>query len=186
MNAYDRQLPCGIELETLLEQIADDERASNPAHQDNCPYCQAALRRLRQDWVHVQSLAREPVPIPEGLTAKIMARVRALAGHLADSVLLGHPRGETRISHTVVSEVIQRLAASAPDVAFASVKLVPQDPPQPRRLSVTIRLIVTFGPAIDRIAEAVRKILNRRVPTLTGAELDRIDITINDITEPAD
>ncbi|MBV9047797.1 MAG: hypothetical protein JOZ98_00530 [Solirubrobacterales bacterium] len=186
MNAYDKQLPCGTELATLLEQVADDQRAPNPAHQDNCPYCQTALRRLRQDWVHVQSLAQEPVPIPEGLTAKIMARVHTLAGHLADSILLGHPRGETRIGHTVVSRVIQRLAATTPDVAFASVKLGPQDPQQPRRLSVTIRLIVTFGPAIERIADAVRNILNRRVPTLTGAELDRIDITINDITEPPD
>ena len=184
MKAYDKHLPCGIALETLLEQVADDQRAPNPTHQDSCPYCQAALRRLRQDWVDIQSLAQEPVPIPEGLTAKIMTRVQTLAAHLADSILLGNPRGETRISHTVVSRVIQRLAATSPDVVFASVKLVPQDPHQPRRLRVTIRLIVTFGPAIERIAAAVRDILNRRVPTLTGAELDLIDITINDITEP--
>jgi len=184
MIAPDHRLPCGVEFEALLDQVADDEPAPNTAHQDNCPYCQAALRRLRQDWTHVHSLAQEPVPIPEGLTAKIMARVRTLAGHLADSILLGYPRGETRISHVALSRTIQRLAAIVPNVAFASVKLLPHDPPQPRRLNVTIRLIVTFGPPIERIADAVREMLNRRVTSLTGARLDRIDITINDITEP--
>lgn len=184
MTINDERLPCGVSLQALLIQVGDGEPAQDQVHQSNCPYCQAALRRLQQDWGEVQALTRQPVAVPPGLTATIMARVRTLAGYVADSILLGHPNGETRISHTVVAKVIQRLAAAVPGVAFASVKLTPRQPPHPRKIDVTLRLIITFGPAIERTTSAVRAIVNRRTTTLTGAQLQRIDITISDITPP--
>jgi len=186
MTAEHEQLPCGVELEPLVIQVADDQPPVDLAHQNSCPYCQSALRSLRQGWADVQALTREPVPIPPRLTAQIMARVRTLARDVADSILLGHPRGETRISHTVVGQVIQRVASSVPGVVFASAKPIPHDPPEPGRLSVTIRLVVAFGPAIDTLTHAVRHVIDRRIPRLTGAELSRIDITIEDITELPD
>ena len=115
-----------------------------------------------------------------------MARVRTLARYVVDSILLGHPRGETRISHTVLGQVIQRIACSVPGVVFASAKPIPHDPPEPARLSVAIRLVVAFGPAIDALTHTVRHVIDQRLPTLTGAELSRIDITIEDIAELAD
>ncbi len=184
MTRDDERLPCGVELEQLVIQVADGQPPVDAAHQNGCPYCQAALRSLRRGWDDVQALAHEPVLIPAGLTAQIMARVRTLARHLAGSILLGHPRGETRISHTVVARSIQRVAAAVPGVVFASAKPIPHDPPEPGRLSATIRLVVVFGPAIDALTRTVREALDRRIPTLTGAELSRIDISIEDIAEP--
>ena len=186
MTAEPEQLPCGVELEALVIQVTDSQSPVDPAHQNNCPYCQSALRGLRQGWGTVQALTREPVPIPPRLTAQILARVRALARHVTDSILLGHPRGETRISHTVLGQVIQRIARSVPGVVFASAKPIPHDPPEPAHLSVAIRLVVAFGPAIETLTHTVRHVIDRRVPTLTGAELSRIDVTIEDIAELPD
>ena len=187
MTTEPEQLPCGVELEALVIQVTDDDQQPiDLAHQTSCPYCQTALRSLRQGWADVQTLTREPVPIPPRLSAQIMARVRTLARHVTGSILLGHPRGETRISHTVISQVIQRVASAVPGVVFASAKPIPHDPPEPGRLSVTIRLVVAFGPAIDTLTHAVRQAIDRRIPRLTGAELSRIDITIDDIAELPD
>jgi uncharacterized alkaline shock family protein YloU len=186
MTAQPEQLPCGAELEALVIQVTDDQQPTDPAHQNSCPYCHTALRSLRQGWADVQALTREPVPIPPRLTAQIMARVRTLARHVTDSILLGHPRGETRISHTVLGQVIQRIATSVPGVVFASAKPIPHDPPEPGRLSVNIRLVIALDPAIDTLTHTVRHLINRRIPALTGAQLSRIDITIEDIAEPAD
>jgi hypothetical protein len=131
MTAQPEQLPCGAELQALVIQVTDDQQPIDPAHQNSCPYCQTALRSLRQGWGDVQALTREPVPIPPRLTAQIMARVRTLARHVTDSILLGHRRGETRISHTVIGQVIQRIASAVPGVVFASAKPIPHDPPNP-------------------------------------------------------
>lgn len=186
MNTYDERLPCGVELEVLLEQVADDQPARDPLHQDRCPYCQATLRRLHQDWADVETLTQQPVPIPSGLTAKIMDRVRQLAAHAASSILLGQLGGETRISHDAIAKVIARLTATIPGVVFASAKPVPEDPPHPVRLGVALRLVVAFGPRITKIAGATRELIDRRVHGLTGADLTHIDITVSDITDLPD
>ena len=184
MIAPDERLPCGVALETLLIQIADHSPVGDPAHQASCPYCQAALRRLRQGWEDLQAVARQPVAIPDGLTAKIMAQVRALAGYVADSVLLGRRRGETRVSHAVIAALVQRLALRVPGVVFASARLRSPEPTQPRRVTLVLKVVVAFGPAIERIVDSLRETLRRRIPALTGAELERIDITISDIAQP--
>jgi hypothetical protein len=186
MTPEPRRLPCGADLEQLVAQIADTEPPANPAHQARCPYCQATLRRLRDTWEDIHTLATQPVPIPPTLTAQIMARARVLAHHASDSILLGHPRGETRISHALVGRVIQRVALGVPGVIFASARPVPHQPPDPRRLSVTIRLVIAYGPAIETVVQAVRAVIDRRVPALTAAQLTHIDITIEDIATPTD
>lgn len=179
-------LPCGVELEPLLAQVADTQEPADLAHQTTCPYCQATLRTLRQGWQDVQALTREPVPIPSGLTAQIMVRVRTLTRRVSDSIVLGDPRGETRVRHALVARATQRVASTVPGVVFASARPVPHEPPEPGRLTVALRLVVTFGPAVEAIAQAVRQVVDRRIPTLTGAELGRIDITVEDIAELRD
>lgn len=182
MTSTPNPLPCGIRLEDLLEQVADAAAPTNPEHQSSCPYCQTALRRLRAGWADVTELANEPVSVPRGLTAQIMTRVRALAVRATDYLLLGHPRGDTLISHTVVAQIVQRLAHTVPDVTFASARVEPHTPPQPNRRDMSIHLIVTLGPSLHRLANSVRKTVRQHTQRLTGAHVDRIDITIDDIT----
>lgn len=174
-------LPCGIRLEDLLEQVADASPPADPQHQSSCPYCQTALRRLRRGWADVADLANQPVSVPSVLTAQIMTRVRALVTQAADFILLGHPRGETRVSHAVVGRIVQRLARAVPGVTFASARVVPRSPPQPDRLDLSIRLVVTLGPGLHRLADSVRDTVRHHALRLTGARIDRVDITIEDI-----
>jgi hypothetical protein len=175
------RLPCGVRLEELLAQVADDAPPLDEAHQSGCPYCQTALRRLHRGWSDVMELAREPVNVPSRLTAQIMERVKVLVAQTADFILLGHARGETRVSHAVVVRTAQRLARTVPGVVFASARVEPHDPPLPDRVDLSIRLVVSFGPALHRVADAVRTVVRRQMLRLTGAQLDRIDIRIEDI-----
>ena len=72
-------LPCGAEVDLLLEQAADGRAASLEAHQRECVHCQAALRELAALWDPVTELAAAPVPAPPGLTASVMSQIRVLA-----------------------------------------------------------------------------------------------------------
>jgi len=175
-------LPCGTRLEGLLEQVADGAAPTNPEHQSSCPYCQTALRRLHAGWADLTELANEPVSVPRGLTAQIMTRIRALAVRATDYLLLGHSRGDTLISHTVVAQIVQRLARTVPEVIFASARVESNTPPQPNRRDMSIHLIVTLGPSLDRLADSVRETVRQHILRLTGAHVNRIDITIDDIT----
>jgi hypothetical protein len=177
------QLPCGTQLEQLIVQIADREPPIDPRHQADCPYCQATLRRLRTGWADLRRLNAEPVPIPADLTVRIMARARALARQTAGALVLGTPRGETRIAHTVVTRSIQRIALAVPGVVFASVRAIAPDPPDPARLSVSIRLVIAFGPSVGATTHALRTLIDRRIPRLTGGRIARIDILVDDIAD---
>lgn len=182
LDERDR-LPCGVELEQLVVQITDGAPPVDPGHQAGCPYCQSSLRRLRASWAELRTIASEPVPIPGELTARIMARVRALAHDAGGALLLTSPRGETRIAHSVVARVIQRLALAVPGVVFASVRTGASGSAEPARLNVVIRLVITFGPAIDTVAQTIRTRIDRHVPRLTGGEISRVDITVEDVAD---
>ena len=181
MTELTRILPCGVRLEDLLLQVADAAPPADEAHQATCPYCQTALRRLRRDWADVTELANQPVSVPRGLTQQIMAHVRSLAAQASDYILLGHPQGESRISHIVIGRVAQRLVSTVPGIVFASVRAEPHTPPQADRVALSIQLVVRFGPALHPLAESVRHRVQRHTPRLTGARIERIDITINDM-----
>lgn len=177
------RLPCGVELDTLVEQITEGTSPRDPDHQAHCPYCQTALRGFRQGWNDVQTLAGVPVPIPPGLTMRIMTRVRALARRAAQNIILTSGRGHTQISHQVIAQIARRIALAIPGTVFASAHPKPGETADPIRVKLTLRLITTYGPALHPHAAAVRATLNRRLPNLTGAEIDTIDINFIDIAE---
>lgn len=181
MTPPPESLPCGVRLEELLAQVADNALPADPKHQAACPYCQTALRRLRHAWADVSDLAQEPVSVPAGLTAQIMARVKVLAAQTADFILLGHPRGETRVSNWVISRIAQRIARTVPGVVFASARIAGDSPREPDRLYISIQLVVILGPALHRLADAVRHTVQRHTLRLTGARIERIDITIDEM-----
>ncbi len=180
---HDR-LPCGIELDSLVDQITEQTAPRDPAHQASCPYCQTALRGFRQGWSDVQTLAGAPVPIPPGLTTRIMTRVRALARRAAQNIILAGAHGHTQISHQVIAQIARRVTLAIPGVLFASAQPEPGKPVDPLRVKLTLRLITTYGPALHPLADAVRATLNRRLPNLTGATIENIDITFTDIDQP--
>lgn len=180
---HDR-LPCGVELDSLVDQITEQTDPRDPAHQARCPYCQTALRSFRQGWSDVQTLAGAPVLIPPGLTTRIMTRVRALARRAVQNIILTSARGHTQISHQVIAQTARRVALAIPGVLFASAQSEPSKPADPIRVQLTLRLITTYGPSLHPLAKVIRAALEKRLPRLTGATFDNIDITFTDIAEP--
>lgn len=183
LNPNHNQLPCGISLDTLLGQIADERLALDPAHQAHCSYCQTALHALHKSWSDIQTLARAPVPFPPGLTTQIMGRVRELARCAARNIILATPRGHTQISHHVIAQIARRAALAVPGVLFASAQPEPEQT-GPAHIKLAVRLITTYGPALHATAARVQATLSEHVNALTGADIATLDITFADIATP--
>lgn len=184
LDPNHNQLPCGVSLETLIAQVTDQLPAPDPAHHAHCTYCQTAQSAFHHSWSDMQTLAHAPVPIPSGLTTRIMTRIRELAARAAHSIILATPRGHTQISHHVIAQIGRRVAQATPGVLIASAQPEPDQPGDPTRINLAVRLITTYGPALPTIADAVRSAVYRRVTTLTAAKVKRIDIAFTDIADP--
>ena len=137
--------------------------------------------------------APREAPRPEGTHARRRAHIRA-AGLRGELYAAARSRASTLINDSKAGNVSDDLnagdagsnAASVPGVIFASAMVLAQPTSQPRRVGTTIRLVVTFGPTLYSIADDIRVVLHRYVPTLTGTELVRIDITVVDISQVSD
>ena len=173
-------LACGTPLEALIDQVAEDHTPPD-AHQASCAYCQAALVALGEAWGEVQAFARQPVPVPAGLTERTMRRIRALIARIGDSVVLIGARGETRVSERVVGRVARAAALSVPGVVLPSALRIVVDSRDRSRVRLGLRLVIAFGPSIDALANAVRAQVSARVSAQTGARVAGVDIAVEDI-----
>ncbi len=180
----ENRLPCGVELDSILVQVTEGAGPHDPAHQAGCPYCQTALSGFHQGWSDLQTLAHQPLPIPSALAARIMTRVRTLARRSFENVVLAGSAGHTQIAHAVVAQVARRAALAIPGVVFASVQPARPDSADPSRVSLTIRVVATYGPRLGPLVAAVRARLPRRVLHVTGASVDAIDIIVIDLVPP--
>src|SRR4051812_30447532 len=73
------RLPCGALTADLLDQVASQQAEPQRGHQQSCPHCRAALLELDRLGAPVRQLAAERVPVPAGLTRKVMYQVSRLA-----------------------------------------------------------------------------------------------------------
>ncbi len=176
-------LACGTPLEALIDQVAEDRGPSDAAHQAACAHCQAALVALGEAWEELQAFARQPVPVPAGLTNRIMSRIRTLIARIGDAVVLIGPRGETRVSERAVGRVARGAALSVPGVAWPSALWIVVDPRDRGRVRLGLRLVIAFGPSIDTLAKMVRERVSARVRAQTGARVAGIDIAVEDIVQ---
>jgi uncharacterized alkaline shock family protein YloU len=174
-------LACGRSLETLIERVIEDHPTADADHQASCPYCQIALRALAEAWGEVEAFARQPVPVPVGLTERIMSRVRALVARMPDAVILIGARGQTRVSERVIGRVARAAALTVPGVVLPSARRVGVDSRDPRRVRLDMRLVIAFGPSIDALAQAVRARVSACVNAQTGARVDAIDLVVDDV-----
>ncbi len=71
-------LPCGADVDLLLEQAAQGHGAERDAHQRGCVHCQASLGEFTTVWSPVAELAAAPVTAPPGLVTAVMTQVREL------------------------------------------------------------------------------------------------------------
>jgi uncharacterized alkaline shock family protein YloU len=111
-------LPCGAQVDLLLEQVAGGRAAGLDAHQRECVHCQAGLRELAALWGPVTELAAAPVPAPAGLTASVMSQIRVLV-HDVWYTLQTTNLGTIRIAARLVAALARDTARMIPGVRVA-------------------------------------------------------------------
>jgi uncharacterized alkaline shock family protein YloU len=174
-------LACGTPLEVLIDQVAEGQTPLDGAHQAACVYCQAALVALGDAWGDLQAFAREPVPVPVGLSERIMSRIEALIARIGDAVVLIDERGETRVSERVIARVARAAALTVPGVVLPSAMWIVVDSRDRGRVRLGLRLVIAFGPSIEALADAVRERVGAVVSAQTGARVAGVDIAVQDI-----
>lgn len=181
LDGSELALACGVSLDALVDQVTEPERPGDLSHQAGCPDCQAALATLREAWGELRGFAAQPVTVPPGLGARVMARIRALVALWGAAAVLSGPGGETRIDQSVLAQVARRAALAVPGVVLASALGVAVDPADRRRVSLSLRLAITFGPAIDALSAAVREQVSRHLNTQAGVKVIDVDIAVEDV-----
>lgn len=111
-------LPCGADIDVLLEQAAQGRGADLDEHQQRCVHCQAALGEFTALWGPVAELAATPVPVPPGLAASVMNQVRGLV-HDFWYTLETTEIGTVRIAARIVAALARDSARMIPGVRVA-------------------------------------------------------------------
>ena len=109
------QLPCGVQLDDLVEQVDQGRGEQLTEHEQHCTHCRAAIAEISRLWGSVTALAAEQVEPPADLVDKVMGLVRELALEIWHVVLPGE-RGSTRIAARVLATVARRAARRVPGV----------------------------------------------------------------------
>ncbi len=195
MSRRSDRLPCGTQFGLLVDQVAENLRAADPAHQGRCEHCQAALAELEPLWAQVRELAREEVSVPATLVQTVMRAVRQqrrdeqagvplddVVPRLVNHALLLDERGTTKIADSVIARIVGREALVTPGVrgldrAGVTVELEGQ------RVSAQLRLVVDFGYVIPDVVAAVRERVVDAIRSMMGLETAAIDITVAKVAE---
>ena len=111
-------LPCGAEVDSLLEQVADGHAGDLDAHQLDCVHCRAAIAEFAELWAPVAEKAVTPVPAPPGLAAAVMRQIRALVSDVWYT-LQATDLGTIRIAARIVATVARDSARMVPGVRVA-------------------------------------------------------------------
>ena len=111
-------LPCGAEVDLLLEQVADGRGTGLDDHQRQCVHCQAAIAEFTTLWEPVTELAASSVSAPPGLAAAVMSQIRVLVRDVWYT-LQTTDLGTIRIAARIVAAIARDTARRVPGVRVA-------------------------------------------------------------------
>jgi uncharacterized alkaline shock family protein YloU len=199
------RLPCGKPVDDLLTQVVDRTPPPDPAHQQSCPHCRAALLELEDLWAPVRDLAAEDVRAPAGLLQAVMAQIRDLS-HNSWSAVLDDPGGRTRIAARVVGAVARLAAESVPHVTLAlgggRVATPTDTAADPAKIAgpraepatdigvagthvvVDVQIAVDYGAPMQQVAAVVRDRIARHIAAQTGLVTTEVNVTVVDVRPP--
>ncbi len=194
-------LPCGTDVDLLLEQVADGRGTDRDIHQQQCVHCQAALSELTVLWAPVAELAAAPVPAPPGLTAAVMSRIRSLVHDIWYTLELTES-GTIRIAARIVAALARDCARMIPGVrvvlgrssqgeiaALAEKATLGHRHPHAavgvlgRTAVVDLAVAVTYN---DPAREVARDIQRQVITTLrdqVGLQSVQVNVTVDDILD---
>jgi uncharacterized alkaline shock family protein YloU len=192
-------LPCGADVDPVLEQVADGHAADRDAHQRDCVHCQAAIAEFAALWDPVAEAAASPVPAPPGLTAAVMSQIRVLVRDVWYTLQTTN-LGVIRIAAWIVAVLARDTARMVPSVRVALGRSTHSKIPMltehatvghhhPRAAVgvlgrtgvVDLAVAVTYG---EPLPEVARDIQHRVIATLRdqiGLQTVVVNVTIDDI-----
>jgi uncharacterized alkaline shock family protein YloU len=199
LDSASVQLPCGADVDELLEQVADGHAQRLSPHQRDCPHCLAAIAEFQVLWAPVQDYARQPVGVPRRLRAAVLEQVDRLA-HDGWHTLHVTERGTIRVAARVVAAAAREAASQVPGVrAVLGRSTEPQIAqsvatataghlhPQAavgvlgRTAVVELALAVSYGQSIHHVAFEVRRRVIAELNASIGLQSVTVNVVIDDV-----
>ena len=192
-------LPCGADVDALLEQVADGHAADLDTHQRDCVHCQAALAEFVALWTPVADTAARPVPVPPGLTAAVMSQIRILVRDVWYT-LQTTDLGVIRVAARIVAALARDSARTVPGVRVALgrsthsklAELAEQGSLRHRHphaavgvlgrtAVVDLAVAVTYGDPVHDVARDIQRHVIATLRETTGLQTVTVNVTVDDI-----
>lgn len=193
LSDTNTHLACGTDVDELLEQAADGDAGQFTGHQQDCLYCQAALREFGRVWAPVRTLAAEQVTVPAAVKLAVAGQIRRLVADVWYTLQLSEG-GAVRVAARVVARIAREAAQGVTGVRVAfgrstqgrAATLVERATLRHRHPNaavgvlgrtamVDLAIAVEYGDPIDVVAREVQR---RAVAELRG-KVGLQDITVN-------
>ena len=111
-------LPCGAEVDLLLEQVADGHAADRDATSRDACTARPRSAEFAALWAPVTELAASSVPAPPGLAAAVMSQIRVLVRDVWYTLQTTN-LGAIRIAARIVAALARDSARAVPGVRVA-------------------------------------------------------------------
>jgi uncharacterized alkaline shock family protein YloU len=192
-------LPCGAEIDPLLEQVADGRAAELDAHQRECLHCQAAIAEFTALWAPVTETAATFVPVPPGLTAAVMSQIRVMTRDIWYT-LQTTELGAIRIAARIVAALARDSARLVPGVrvalgrssygkmaALAAEATFKHRHPHAavgvlgRTAIVDLAVAVSYGDSAHEVARDIQRHVIRTLREDVGLKTVIVNVTVDDV-----
>jgi len=192
-------LPCGADVDPLLEQVADGHAADRDAHQRDCVHCQAAIAEFAALWAPVTEAAASPVLAPPGLTAAVMSQIRVLVRDVWYT-LQSTDLGFIRIAARIVAALARDSARMVPGVHVAfgrsthgKIAALTEQATfahhHPRAAVgvlghtavVDLAVAVTYGDPVHEVARDIQQRVGATLRHQIGLQTVAVNVTVDDI-----
>jgi uncharacterized alkaline shock family protein YloU len=197
-------LPCGANVDLLLEQVADSRTADLDTHQQACVHCQAAITEFTTIWSPVTELAASPVSAPPGLTAAVMSQIRVLVRDVWYT-LQTTDLGVIRIAARIVATLARDSARMVPGVrvalgrsthsritALAERATLGHRHPHAavgvlgRTAAVDLAVAVTYGDPVHEVARDIQQHVIAALRDTIGLRTVTVNVTVDDVLTEAE
>ncbi len=197
---HSTTLPCGVDVDDLVEQAADGRAGQYTAHQRTCVHCQAALAEFGRVWEPIRHLAAQPVTVPAALKTAVTAQVRKLVADVWYTLQLTDG-GAIRIAARVVATVARDTARTVPGVRVAlgrstqskvsalveKATLSHHHPNAAvgvlgRTAVVDLAIAVRYGDEVDDVAREVQRRVVAELRSSIGLRDVAVNVVVDDVT----
>lgn len=197
-------LPCGADVDLLLEQAAQGRGADWDAHQRLCVHCQATLGEFTALWGPIAELAAAPVSAPPGLVAAVMSQVRHLVHDVWYTLEISEI-GAVRIAARIVAALARDSARMVPGVrvalgrsthgkvaALAETATFGHRHPDAavgvlgRTAVVDLAIAIGYGDPAHQIAREIQRHVTATLRDQVGLRDVTVNVTIDDIVDSDD